>query len=236
MQLLAIIFGLAAQAVFNSAAPLQVQRSNSNVTNVGTQVDYYEPAKLGGSMLDKATETAGEPLNVIISGKSSPAVLTKDGIVNYARAIGFSSECLGLHIGKPQTANLGDGNGDVPQMIELRQAYGVVSIGSCWESLVGGNHFRVFQQNGPKANSGAMFLAASREMDSPIHHHDIVPNGYDLGRDQLVQGAVGVHKYGKVTYNTTVTNITTLIPPGANGINHNITLDGMVALLTVQII
>jgi len=99
MQLLAIIFGLAAQAVFNSAAPLQ-----------RTLVDYYDPAKLGGSMLDKATPTAGEPLNVsvfldsthfpstgliperrkvIISGKSSPQVLTKGGIVNYARAIGL---------------------------------------------------------------------------------------------------------------------------------------------------
>jgi hypothetical protein len=225
MQLLAIIFGLAAQAVFNSAAPLQ-----------RTLVDYYDPAKLGGSMLDKATPTAGEPLNVIISGKSSPQVLTKGGIVNYARAIGFSSECLGLHIGKPQTANLGDGNNDVNQMIELRQAYGVPSIGTCWESLVGGNHFRVYQQNGPQANSGAMFLAASREWDAPIHHHNIVKDGYNLGRDQLVQAAVGVHKYGKVTYNTTVTNITTLLPPGANGVNHNITQDGMVALLTVQVI
>ena len=31
----------------------------------------------------------GEPLNVIVSGLSSPDVLTDDGIVNYARAIGL---------------------------------------------------------------------------------------------------------------------------------------------------
>lgn len=222
MQLVAFIFGLAAQAAVTFAAPVPV--------------DYYNPATLGGSILNKATATAGEPLNLIISGLSSPQVLTKAGIVNYARAIGFSSECLGLHFGDPQFANLGDGNGDVPQMIELRQAYGVPSIGTCWESLVGGNHFRVYQQNGPKANSGAMFLAASQELDAPIHHHDIVPNGYNIGRDNLVKSAVGVHKYGKYTYNTTMTNVTSLLDPGAHGINHNITQDGSVALLTVHII
>ena len=32
-----------------------------------------------------------------------------------------SSECLGLHIGKPQTANLGDGNNDVNQMVGIVQ-------------------------------------------------------------------------------------------------------------------
>jgi hypothetical protein len=57
----------------------------------------------------------------------------------------------------------------------------------------------VFQQSGPKAKSQAMFLAsvtalpcffdspdvffsASEEMDSPIHHHMIKANGYNLGR------------------------------------------------------
>jgi hypothetical protein len=222
MQLVAFFLGLAAQAVVTFSAPVQ-------------KVDYYDPAALGGSMLNKAAGTLGEPLNVIISALSSPEVLTKDGIVNYARAIGFSSECLGLHVGAPQTANLGDGNGDVPQLIELRQAYGVPSIGSCWESLVGGNHFRVFQQNGPKANSGAMFLATSQEMDS-LHHHDIVKDGYNIGRDLLVKAAIGNHKYGKYSYRTTVTNVTNLLPPGAEGVNHNITQDGAIALLNVQIV
>ena len=39
-------------------------------------------------------------------------------------------------------ANLGDGNGWVNQTMELREDYGVPSIGTCGESLVGGNHFR----------------------------------------------------------------------------------------------
>ncbi|KAG5716329.1 hypothetical protein E4T56_gene10709 [Termitomyces sp. T112] len=114
-------------------------------------------------------------IQIIISGLSSPNVLTDDGIVNFARAIGLyvpqemsgmdtamtfsSTECLGIHLGAPQSANLGDGNGFVNQTIELRQDYGDPEAGTCLESLVGGNHFRVFRQNGPTANSGALFLA-----------------------------------------------------------------------------
>jgi hypothetical protein len=75
---------------------------------------------------------------------------------------GFSPsgiECLGAHLGDPQSANLGDGHGWVNQTLELRQDYGNPDVGTCWESLVGGNHLRLFRQNGPSANSGALFLA-----------------------------------------------------------------------------
>jgi hypothetical protein len=54
-----------------------------------------------------------------------------------------STECFGLHIGDPQSANLGDGNGWVNQTIELRQDYGDSNTGTCLESLIGGNHFRL---------------------------------------------------------------------------------------------
>ena len=78
-------------------------------------------------------------MKVIVSGLSSPDVLTDDGIKKYARAIGLyvpllfstsldgilralrplysSTECFGIHIGNPQTANLGDGNGWVKQSV-----------------------------------------------------------------------------------------------------------------------
>lgn len=68
-------------------------------------------------------------------------------------------ECFGAHRGDPQTANLGDGNGSVNQTMELRWDYGNPDVGTCWESLVGGNHLRLFRQNGPNANTGALFLA-----------------------------------------------------------------------------
>ena len=76
-------------------------------------------------------------------------------------------ECFGAHLGDPQSANLGDGHGYVNQTLELRQDYGNPDIGTCWESLVGGNHLRVFRQNGPSANTGALFLA---------YVHQVVPD------------------------------------------------------------
>jgi len=70
-----------------------------------------------------------------------------------------STECFGIHSGDPQSANLGDGNGAVDQLIELREDFGDPNLGTCLESLNGGNHFRVFTQNGAQHNTGALFLA-----------------------------------------------------------------------------
>jgi hypothetical protein len=70
---------------------------------------------------------------------------------------GSSTECLGIHLGNPQSANLGDGNGNVNQTIELRADSKIG--GTCTESLVGGNHLRMFRQNGTNHNTGALFLA-----------------------------------------------------------------------------
>ena len=70
-----------------------------------------------------------------------------------------SEECFGIHLGDPFAANLGDGHGPVNQTMELRQDFGHPDVGTCLESLIGGNHFRVYFQNGPSANSGAAFLA-----------------------------------------------------------------------------
>lgn len=53
-----------------------------------------------------------------------------------------SFECLGIHLGGPQSANLGDGNGFVNQTTELRQDFGNAETGTCLESLIGGNHLR----------------------------------------------------------------------------------------------
>jgi hypothetical protein len=92
-----------------------------------------------------------------------------------------STECFGIHLGDPQSANLGDGNGSVNQTIELRQDFGNANTGTCLESAIGGNHLRVYRQNGPLADSGALFLATSTEEDV-TKGHTIAPDGYDLGR------------------------------------------------------
>ncbi|KAF8197945.1 hypothetical protein BJ912DRAFT_952626 [Pholiota molesta] len=197
-------------------------------------VAYVDPSLNGGSMLDNAGVGVGEPLNIIISGLSSPDVLTDSGIVNYAKSIGFSTECLGIHLGGPQSANLGDGNGFVNQTVELRQDYGNADVGTCLESLIGGNHFRVFRQNGPQADTGALFLAVSKEEDVE-EGHTIVPDGYNIGRNEFVAVALGTTSFGGTTYSTTGQNITGLLPVGSTGINHDIAIDGIVTLLTVTI-
>ncbi|KAM6502362.1 hypothetical protein JOM56_002339 [Amanita muscaria] len=198
-------------------------------------VAFHNPVGAGGSMLNNAGDGFGEPLNVIISGLSSPAVLTDGGILNYARAIGFSTECLGIHIGDPQSANLGDGHGWVNQTVELREDYGNPLVGTCLESLIGGNHFRVYRQNGPSANSGALFLAVSWE-EPASQSHTIAPDGYDIGRNALVANANGRRSFGGVNYQTVTQNLTGLLAPGSQGINHGIAQDGSTALLTVQIL
>ncbi|EPQ57667.1 hypothetical protein GLOTRDRAFT_99489 [Gloeophyllum trabeum ATCC 11539] len=198
-------------------------------------VDFYAPTAGGGSELDNAGDGYGEPLNIIISGLSSPAVLTDDGFMNFAHALGYSEECLDLHAGGAQSANLGDGNGWVDQLIEIREDYGSTAVGTCLESLVGGNHFRVWRQNGSLADSGALFLAVSKEEDV-FESHTIVPDGYDIGRNLLAQAAVGTTSYGGVTYSTTARNVTGLIAPGSDGVNHGIAQDGIVTVLTVEIV
>ncbi|KAF9070151.1 hypothetical protein BDP27DRAFT_647415 [Rhodocollybia butyracea] len=195
-----------------------------------SSVDFYSPLLGGGSMLDN-----GEPLNVIISALSTPEVLTEDGIINFAKAIGFSEECLDIHLGAPQSANLGDGNGWVNQTIELRQYYGNSEIGTCLETLIGGNHFRVFDQNGPDAPSGALFLAVSQEEDLE-EAHTVIPDGYDIGRDKLVKAAIGTTHFDGVTYFTTARNLTGLLAAGSIGVNHGIATDGITTLLTVTIV
>ncbi|KAF8813616.1 hypothetical protein BYT27DRAFT_7083584 [Phlegmacium glaucopus] len=197
-------------------------------------VDFFSPNLGGGSMLDDAGNGLGEPLNVIVSGLSSLAVLTDAGILNFAKAIGFSSECLGIHLGAPQSANLGDGNGSVNQTVELRQDFSNSDLGTCLESLIGGNHFRIFRQNGPTANSGALFLAVSQEQDAQ-QNHNIVPDGYDSGRDALVENAIGTTSFGGVTYSTVAEDITGLLAPGSAGVNHGIATDGITTLLRVTI-
>jgi len=191
-------------------------------------VAYIPPASNGGSQLDSSAGL-GEPLNIIISGLSSPQVLTTPGVIQWANSIDFARECLGFHIGNPQQANLGDGRGWVNETAVIRADYNSALLGTCLESLTGGNHFRFWQQT----TTNAIFLAASVEQDAD-KHHNIVPNGYDLGRDQIVAAATArPTQFLGVKYKTTVEWVTGLLTPGSQGINHGIAIDGRVAVLTI---
>jgi len=100
---------------------------------------------------------------------------------------------------------------------------------------VGGNHLRLFRQNGPGANSGALFLAVSQE-ENVSDGHNIAPNGYNLGRDRFASDALGVKTYKGIKYSTFAENLTGLLPPGSAGVNHGIATDGVTVLLTVTIV
>ncbi|KAF9240218.1 hypothetical protein BU15DRAFT_61551 [Melanogaster broomeanus] len=238
-----------------------------------TNYGYYIPMDGGGSMLTQVQGTdppgLGEPLNVIISAYSDSAVLhntvNNGGLINYYQSFGFSTECLGQHSGSDQAADLGDGNGYVNQTAVIRWDYGDVSLGTCQETIEGGNHFRYWYQNGPDANSSAVFMAASYEM--PIaQQHDIVVNGlvshYNLGRDWLIGNATtqstiiptanltntstysGQTSFNGYTYQTSVNYVSGLLQNTSTGINHFQTvgvdgsnaIDGLVAVMTVKIV
>ncbi|KAJ7278793.1 hypothetical protein C8J57DRAFT_148633 [Mycena rebaudengoi] len=227
---------------------------------------YFPPADGGGSMMTKVVGTQppgqGEPVNIILAGTSSPAVLVdqeKDGgFRNFILSIGFSGECLGQHAGNPQQVDLGDGNGYLNETAVLRWNYGDPQLGTCQETIQGGNHFRYWKQDGKSANTSAIFMATSSEL--PVaQHHSIVVNGYNLGRDYLIgnitKSAIptanltststfsGTTSSGGYTYSTTIAYVSGLLSNTSIGVNHNESvsvdgvnaIDGLVAVMEVQI-
>ncbi|PPQ97411.1 hypothetical protein CVT26_006795 [Gymnopilus dilepis] len=236
--------------------------SSRNVPPAG----FYPPGDGGGSMLTSVPNTfpagQGEPINVILSGNSDEAVLVDQeifgGLRNYFLSIGFSGECLGQHSGSDQEANLGDGHGFLNETAVIRWDYGDPQLGTCQETIQGGNHFRYWVQNGPSANSGAIFMALSYELPISLEH-DIVPNGYNLARDYLIGNIThtaiptanltngttfsGDTSSANYTYHTDILYVTGLLPNTSVGINHNLTVgvdgvnaaDGLVAILDVKI-
>jgi len=227
---------------------------------------YYNPLDGGGSLLASVPGTfppgQSEPINAIISGHSDDAVLKdqeiKGGLRNYFLSFGFSGECLGQHAGSHQAANLGDGNGYENETAVIRWNYGDAQLGACQETIQGGNHFRYWIQDGSSNNSGAIFMATSYEM-SLNFGHDIVPNGYNLGRDWLIGNITGspipsqnltnattytgTTSWANYTYQSSITYVTGLLPNTNIGINHNLSVavngvnssDGFVAVIEVKI-
>jgi len=196
------------------------------------QSGWADPRINGGRMLDYTLPHLGEPINIIISGKSDPWILTPRGLHMYSKSLGFSEECLGLHVGNIHDADLGDGDGRKGEHFLARQHYFPI-WGTCWESLVGGNHFRAWRQNGTLADSGAWFLAASKEKYIG-EHHTIADNGYNIGRDLIVTRAAAGSRWQTMWWTADVEWVEGLLEPGSGGINHNITQDGRVAVLTVR--
>jgi len=196
---------------------------------------WYDPRINGGRFLDYTDHKPpyrGEPLNIIITSLSDPYVLTDEGFQEYSKSIGYSEECLGIHLGNKHGADLGDGDGKKMQQLLARQYYFPV-MGTCWESFAGGHHFRAWKQNGTLANSGAWFLGASKE-EPTAKKHMIVPNGYNIGRDWFVEKATAGSYSKGMWWKADVEWREGLLEPGSDGINHGIAQDGIVAILTIH--
>ncbi|KAK7037259.1 hypothetical protein VNI00_011250 [Paramarasmius palmivorus] len=236
--------------------------SSRNVPAAG----FHNPLDTGGSFFTKVEGTFPpgqvEPVNMVISANSDEDVL-KDredggGLRNYWLSLDFGGECLGQHSGSDQQVNLGDGNGYKNQTAVMRYNYQDPQLGTCKESIQGGNHFRYWVQDGSQANTGAIFMAASYE--KPIaENHDIVSNGYNLGRDYIIGNITGsaiptlnltnqttytgTTQAGGYTYESHVQYLTGLLPNTSDNINHNWSVmtpeinacDGFVAVIEVRI-
>ncbi|RDB14884.1 hypothetical protein Hypma_016362 [Hypsizygus marmoreus] len=225
---LLVVFLLLSYAVSSPIQQVVLSKDSADEVLLG----WLDPRLNGGRFLDFTTPRYGEPLNVIVSGHSDPYILTDNGFHDYAKSIGFSTECLGLHYGDLHDADLGDGDGRKTEQFLARQYYFPV-WGTCWESLAGGNHFRAWKQNGAEANSGAWFLGVSKEENSS-KNHKIVPNGYNLGRDWLVERAIAGSRWKGKWWKADLEWRTDLLAPGSDGVNHGIAQDGRVAILTIR--
>lgn len=103
-----------------------------------------------------------------------------------------------MHFGDAQKAAL-DGPDAVNETAVLRWMFGDPYIGSCKETFEGGLHLRYWRQK----STGAYFMAVSDEYGLN-KYHDIPPNGYNLGRDQLVGNATKHEFNTRSVTNTTV--------------------------------
>ncbi|POY75220.1 hypothetical protein BMF94_1852 [Rhodotorula taiwanensis] len=197
---------------------------------------FYNPTLA----VESSTAPLGEPVNVVISNASDARVLTEEGFYDYARSLNFSTNCGGILLGGTQSANLGDGMGMQQQVDILREDFGNLAGGTCEESLNGGNHIRLWRQNGTTADSGAWFLAASKEENATLHHM-IIPDGYDIGRDNFVERAVSGRTVSPTSgriFSAAAVNVSGngyFADVSTSEINHGISTDGIVTVLTIHL-
>lgn len=67
----------------------------------------------------------------------------------------------------------------------IRYNYGDPALGTCQETIQGGNHFRYWVQNGPQRNSSAVFMAFSYE-------HSLQGAFYFISRGYIVFNSISI--------------------------------------------
>ncbi|KAK4047290.1 hypothetical protein OIO90_006251 [Microbotryomycetes sp. JL221] len=203
---------------------------------------------------------------VVSANSDNRILRSAEGLQDWLSSIQYGYQCLGLHRGKKQQAHLGDGAGFVDQdgpasvsgEVELWSAvawWHLLRIACRRQSYPVGNFagdatlFELGQanlwacsywfQDYPRACEGAVFFAASDE-DDLLGAHKIIENGYDQARDTIVRQATRVggtiSPLSGVTYTATAVYLEGYMPSGPGGINHNVPIDGRIALLRVNVL
>lgn len=90
-----------------------------------------------------------------------------------------------------------------------------------------------WKQYGPLSRTGAWFLAVSAEKNL-AYQHKIIKDGYNHGRDLLVNASLAGGSYRNWEWKAEVEYVTGLLEPGVHGINHHIPQDGRTAVITVS--
>ncbi|SCV72265.1 BQ2448_4959 [Microbotryum intermedium] len=237
-----VVLLLSAILVLGSSSSIvnaRVVKRQDNCTRDTQGRGFFDVTPGGGSWLTNATKDGlGEPINVVLSANSDAYVLTEPGFRDWCLSIQYGLQFLSITLGGKQQANLGDGNGFLEQINLLRYNYHDLTLGTLNETLYGGSHLRYWRQSGCFAASGAWFIAASVE-ESLEKHHDIVPNGYDLGRDELVGNATMTNgtmsPVTKTVFLATSQSVQYLPVNSSRGINHRIKTDGNVSIVTVKV-
>lgn len=226
------------------------------IAHPNANLGFINPIELGGysnfTFINSPT-TKPEPLNIVISGlsdfpsniyalsgqKAIPSgnvtsiLYEPHGLADYLNALNFSDECLHLHLSTPAMAAISSPNLHLLDFL-YREDFGVLDAqtsGSCRETLEGGYHFRGFRQN----QTGAWFLGASQELNLTLKH-DLVPNGYDLGRDEVVRRARigGVDGRGCTWPAAEVRDARGVLSrDDGSSWNHGIGIDGLVKVIIV---
>lgn len=68
------------------------------------------------------------------------------------------------------------------------------------------------------------------------YQHKIIRNGYNHGRDLLVNASLAGGSYRNWEWSAEVEYVTGLLEKGVHGINHNIAQDGRTAVITVKLV
>ncbi|KAG0663711.1 hypothetical protein C6P46_002280 [Rhodotorula mucilaginosa] len=195
---------------------------------------YFDPRAGGGAQYNRNLWDGHEPLNIIISAQSSADVLKESGFIAYSRSLGAASARKRSHAVSPAH----HARVSWVELSPLTPTLAHPATRILFINCKGGNHFRAYKQNGTDANSGAWFLAASKEVDLR-GKHKIAHNGYNIGRDLIVEKATSGSSYLNRRYEARVDWVEGLLPPGnearadvndhvrrPTGMAHGISQDG----------